>query len=126
MEQIIKKKEVLKMSRLLENLVTKAQEKGFAKVNGRKFEYGCLGILEEKYSIEIKNNIVRLNHWGTQTLEIDIDNKKVISVYGISNSDRDSINFILNEYNLPFHVHYYPSRDAFELHDEKENVIKVI
>ena len=114
------------MSRLLENLVTKAQEKGFAKVNGRKYEYGCMGILEEKYSIEIKNNIVRLKHWGTLTLEIDIDNKKVNSVYGISNSDRDSINFILNEYNLPFHVHYYPSRDAFELHDEKENVIKVV
>lgn len=114
------------MSRLLENLVTKAQEKGFAKVNGRKHEYGYVGILEEKYSIEIENNIVRLNHWGTLTLEIDIVNKKVINVYGIGVSDRDSINFILNEYNMPFHVHYYPSRDAFELHDEKDNVINVI
>lgn len=114
------------MSRLLENLVTKAQEKGFAKVNGRKSEYGYIGILEEKYSIEIENNIVRLNHWGTQTLEIDTINKKVLNVYGISNSDRDSINFILNEYNLPFHVHYYPSRDTLELHDEKDNVIKVV
>ena len=114
------------MSRQLENLVIKAQEKGFARVNGRKFEYGYIGRLEEKYSIEIKNNIVRLKHWGTETLEIDTVNKKVINVYGISNSDRDSINFILNEYNLPYHVHYYPSKEAFELHDEKENVIKVI
>ena len=116
------------MSRLLENLVTKAQEKGFAKVNGRKYEYyyGCKGILEEKYSIEIENNILRLKHWGTLTLEIDIDNKKVISVYGISNSDRYSINFILNEYDLPFHVHYYPSRDTLELHDEQDNVIMAI
>ena len=128
MEQIIKKKEVFTMSRLLENLVTKAQEKGFAEVNGRKYkyDYGCKGILKEKYSIEIENNILRLKHWGTLTLEIDIDNKKVINVYGNSSSDRYSINFILNEYNLPFHVHYYPSRDTFELHDEQDNVIMAI
>ena len=114
------------MSKQLQNLVEKAQEKGFAKVNGRQREYGYVGRLEEKYAIEIENNIVRLRHWGTQTLEIDTVNKKVLDVYGISNSDRDSVNFILNKYNMPYHTHFYPSREEFELHDNQENVIEII
>ena len=114
------------MSKQLENLLEKASVKGFARVNGRQREYGYVGRLEEKYAVEIENNIVRLRHWGTQTLEIDTVNKKVLDVYGISNSDRDSVNFILNKYNVPYHVHYYPSREAFELHDKLENVIEVI
>ena len=114
------------MSKQLQNLVEKAQEKGFARVNGRQREYGYIGKLEEKYAVEIKNNIVKLRHWGTQTLEIDTVNKKVLDVYGISNSDRDSVNFILNKFDIPYHVHYYPSRYEFELHDDNENVIEVI
>ena len=114
------------MSKQLENLLEKAQEKGFARINGRQRDYGYVGKLEEKYAIEVENNIVKLRHWGTQTLEIDIVNKKVLNAYGVSNSDRDSVNFILGKYNMPYHVHYYPSRDEFELHDDDENVIEVI
>ena len=114
------------MSKQLERLVQKAGEKGFAKVNGRQREYGYVGKLEEKYAVEIKDNIVKLRHWGTQTLEIDTVNKKVLDVYGISNSDRDSVNFMLNKYNMPYHVHYYPSRAEFELHNDNEDVIEVI
>lgn len=118
------------MSKQLENLLEKAQEKGFARINGRQREYDFghvyVGDLEEKYAIEVENNIVKLRHWGTQTLEIDTVNKKVLNVYGVSNSDRDSVNFILGEYNMPYHVHYYPSRYEFELHDDDENVIEVI
>ena len=114
------------MSKQLENLVAKAQEKGFARVNGRQRGYGYVGNLEEKYAVEIENNIVKLRHWGTQTLEIDTVNKKVLDVYGIGNSDRDSVNFILNKYNIPYHTHFYPSREEFELHDDSENVIEVI
>lgn len=119
------------MSKQLQNLVEKAQEKGFAKVNGRQREYYGFGSsweseIMEKYSVEIKNNIVKLKHWETKTLEIDIKNKKVLDVYGISNSDRDSVNFILNKFNMPYHVHFYPSREKFELHDDSENVIEVI
>ena len=118
------------MSKQLQKLVEKANIKGFAKINGRQREYDFghvyVGDLEEKYAIEIDGSIVRLRHWGTQTLEIDTVNKKVLDVYGISNSDRDSVNFILNKYNIPYHVHYYPSREAFELHDNAENVIEII
>ena len=52
--KIIKKVEN-KMSKQLENLVEKAQEKGFARVNGRQRGYGYVGKLEEKYAVEIKN-----------------------------------------------------------------------
>lgn len=114
------------MSKQLENLLEKAQEKGFARINGRQRDYGYVGKLEEKYAIEVENNIVKLRHWGIQTLEIDTVNKKVLNVYGVSNSDRDSVNFILNKYNMPYHVHYYPSVSEFELHDDDENVIEVI
>ena len=115
------------MSKQLENLLEKASVKGFARINGRKSEYGYTSPkIEEKYAIEVDGNIVRLRHWGTQTLEIDTVNKKVLDVYGISNSDRDSVNFILSKYGLPYHVHYYPSRYEFELHDDNEDVIKVI
>ena len=114
------------MSKQLQNLVEKAQEKGFARVNGRQRGYGYIGKLEEKYAVEIENEIVKLRHWGTQTLEIDIKNKKVLDVYGVSKSDRDSTNFILNKFNMPYHTHFYPSREAFELHDSNENVIEII
>ena len=114
------------MSKQLQKLVEKASVKGFARVNGRQRDYGYVGKLEEKYAVEIENEIVRLRHWGTQTLEIDTVNKKVLDVYGISNSDRDSVNFILNEFKMPYHVHYYPSRCEFELHDDNENAIEVI
>lgn len=114
------------MSKQLENLLAKAEVKGSARINGRQREYGYVGKLEEKYAIEIENNIVKLRHWGTQTLKIDTVNKKVLDVYGISNSDRDSVNFMLNKFNIPYHVHYYPSRCEFELHDDNENIIEVI
>ena len=114
------------MSKQLQKLVEKANIKGFARVNGRQRGYGYVGNLEEKYAVEIENEIVKLRHWGTQTLEINIKNKKVLDAYGIGNSDRDSVNFILSKFDMPYHVHYYPSREAFELHDSNENVIEVI
>lgn len=120
------------MSKQLENLVQKAKEKGFARINGRQREYYGFGNfweseIMEKYSVEIKDSIVKLRHWETQTLEIDTVNKKVLDVYGISNSDRDSVNFILDKFNIPYHVHYFPSREEFELHCNKtDRVIEVI
>ena len=122
----IKNKGGKKMSKQLENLLAKAEVKGSARINGRQREYGYIGKLEEKYAIEVENEIVRLRHWGTTTLVVDTVNKKVLDVYGISNSDRDSVNFILSKFNLPYHTHFYPSREEFELHDDNENVIEVI
>ena len=112
------------MSKLLENLIHKAEKTGSARVNGRMSGYGYRGDLEEKYAVEIENAIVRLRHWGTQTLEIDVVNKRILHVYGVGMSDRDGINFILNKYTMPYHVHYFPSREVFALHDEDENIIK--
>lgn len=119
------------MSKQLQNLVEKAQEKGFAKVNGRQREYYGFGShweseIMEKYAVEIKDNIVTLRHWGTQTLRINTKNKEIIEVYGESSSDRDSVNYVLRKFDMPYHVHYYPSRCEFELHDKLENVIEVI
>lgn len=116
------------MTKTLERLVEKAEVKGFAKLNGRMTEWGGYsGPLEEKYSIKIKNNLVTLKHWGTETLTINTDTKKVVNVYGQSVTDRDSVNFVLNYFNLPYHVHFFPSRDEFELHaDATDEVLKVI
>ena len=58
------------MSKQLENLVEKAQEKGFARVNGRQREYGYVGKLEEKYAVEIENNIVKLALWKDRGLTL--------------------------------------------------------
>lgn len=118
------------MSKQLENLIQKAQETGFARINGRQREYSFghvyVGDLEEKYAIEIDDGIVRLRHWGTQTLEMNTVTKKITDIYGISNSDRDSVNYLLDRFDMPYHTHYYPSRAEFELHDSNDNVIDVI
>lgn len=114
------------MSKTLENLIEKAEVKGFAKLNGRKHDYPYVGELEEKYSVEISNDTVTLKHWGTETLKIDTFNKKVLDVYGISNSDRDSVNFVLRYFHMPFHTHYFPSREEFELHSDDNEVLEVI
>lgn len=115
------------MSKTLEKLVEKAQEKGFAKINGRMRDFQYVGPLEEKYAIKVKDNTVTLRHWGTVTLKINTVTKEVIDVYGESVSDRDSVNFVLDYFNVPYHTHFYPSRSEFELHqDYTEKVITVI
>lgn len=116
------------MSKMLEKLVQKADKQGFARINGRVRDYGYVGKLEEKYAIEIdkEKSTVALRHWGTQTLKLDYKNDKILDIYGQGNSDRDSVNFILDEFDSDYHVHYYPSRYEFELHDKNNEVLKVI
>lgn len=115
------------MSKTLDKLINRAEEKGFARLNGRQRGYGYVGDLEEKYSVEIKNNTVVLNHWGTETLRIDTVNKKILYIYGESVSDRDSVNHMLYRFKMPYHVHFYPSRYEFELHrDGTDEVLKII
>ncbi|MDN6292525.1 MAG: hypothetical protein L0J35_05580 [Tetragenococcus halophilus] len=115
------------MSKTLEKLIAKAEVKGFARLNGRKHDYPHIGKLEEKYAVKIEDNTVTLGHWGTQTLKIDTRNKKVLNIYGVSNSDRDSVNYVLGKFDMPYHVHFYPSRYEFELHSDKtDEVLKVI
>lgn len=116
------------MSKMLEKLVQKADIKGLARINGRQRDYGYVGELEEKYAVTIdkEKNTVSLRHWGTQTLELDYKNDKIIDIYGQGNSDRDSVNYILNKFNSGYHVHYYPSRFDFELHDFNDKLVKTI
>ena len=114
----------------LEKLIERAERKGEATLNGRIIEYHgfgnrYVGNLEEKYAVVIDGNTVALRHWGTQTLKINTVTKEVLDIYGESVSDRDSVNYMLQAYKMPYHVHYYPSIEAFELHNDIEEVLEV-
>lgn len=102
------------MSKQLEKLIEKALYKGEAVVNGRKSYWGGnKGELEEKYAIVIEGNILKLRHWGTETLAIDTCKKKVLEWYGESNSDRDSMNYIKDKFGIEGMFRYRPSIDEF-------------
>ena len=125
------RKELIDM-RTLDKLIERAERKGEAVLNGRLVEYYGFGIepyvgdLEEKYAVVIDGDTVALRHWGTQTLKINTVTKEVLDIYGESVSDRDSVNYMLRRYNMPYHVHYYPSREEFELHNDIEKVLEVM
>lgn len=101
------------MSKQLEKLIEKALYKGEAVVNGRKSYWGGKGDLEEKYAIKIDGNILKLRHWGTETLVIDTRKKKVLEWYGESVSDRDSMNYIKDKFGIEGRFRYRPSVDEF-------------
>ena len=108
------------MSQLLNKLLSKATQSGQANVNGRiSYGYGYKGPLESKYSATIENDILTFTHWGTKTLELDIKGRTIIEYYGESVSDRDSLNDVLNYFNLSNlgRFHFYPSKDLFTLED---------
>ena len=116
------------MSVTLDKLIERASRKGEAILNGRQsYGFGQVGRLEEKYAVVIDGDTVALRHWGTQTLKINTRTKEILDVYGESVSDRDSVNYMLTRYSIPYHVHFYPSRYEFELHqDGTEKVVEVI
>ena len=98
----------------LEKLIERAERKGEATLNGRmSYGYGQVGELREKYAVKIDGNIVQLRHWGTETLVIDTAKRKVVEFYGESNSDRDSMNFMLSEFNIDGRFRYRPSIHEF-------------
>lgn len=98
----------------LERLIERAERKGEATLNGRmSYDYGQRGNLREKYAVKIDGNIVKLRHWGTETLVIDTLEKKVIEFYGEGVSDRDSMNFMLSEFGIDGEFRYRPSIDEF-------------
>ena len=102
----------------LERLIERAERKGEATLNGRmSYDYGRAGNLREKYAVTIDGNIVKLRHWGTETLVIDTLEKKVIEFYGEGVSDRDSMNFMLSEFNIDGRFRYRPSVDEFSYID---------
>ena len=50
------------MSKTLTKLIERAERTGSANLNGRKHDYNYIGPIEEKYHIEIRNNILELRH----------------------------------------------------------------
>lgn len=106
------------MSKQIEKLIEKAERNGKAVINGRKRHYpGGLGKLEEKYAIKIDGNILRLRHWGTETLVIDTAKKTVLKWYGEGISDRDSMNFVKDKFGIGGRFRYRPSADEFSYID---------
>lgn len=101
----------------IEKLLIKAQEKGEAKINGRYFYGYGKGEIEEKYAIEIFRNKLTMSHWGTQTIEIDLNMKEIDSYYGESNSDRDSLNTLVYCLGIAPNFRYLPSKDLFIYED---------
>lgn len=104
----------MKYIKTIEKLLIKAQEKGEASLNGRmSLGWGMVGNLEEKYAIEIFRNKLIMRHWGTQTIEIDLNMKEIDSYYGESNSDRDSLNTLVYCLGIAPNFRYLPSKDLF-------------
>ena len=108
----------MKRIKLIEQLYSKAKEQGHAKVNGRmRGMWGQVGELQEKYAITINNNILTMRHWGTQTIKIDLVNNNILEYYGESNSDRDSLNTLVDILGIKPNFRHFPSKFKF-IYDE--------
>ncbi|THA39261.1 hypothetical protein E5428_10250 [Histophilus somni] len=103
----------MKFIKTIENLLEKAENKGQAILNGRYYDGYRNGELEEKYAIEIDGNKLVMRHWGTQTIEIDLSINEIVSYYGESNSDRDSLNTLVYCLGIEPNFRYLPSKDLF-------------
>ena len=57
--------------------------------------------LREQWNVQLDSTSLRFRHWGTETLVLDLENKEILEWYGESNSDRDSMNFVLDYFNIP-------------------------
>lgn len=107
----------MKFIKTIETLLNKAENKGQAILNGRYFDGYGKGEIEEKYAIEIDGNKLIMRHWGTQTIEIDLNMKEIDSYYGESNSDRDSLNTLVNCLGIAPNFRYLPSKNLFIYED---------
>lgn len=116
------------MSKLLAKLIERAERTGSANLNGRKAHYSAYDNRDlcEKYHIEIDNNILEFRHWGTITLVANIETKEVIQFYGISVTDRVSLNFIANHFKLPYYFRYLPSKNEFHMLNKDTNQTIII
>lgn len=108
----------MKFIKTIETLLNKAENKGQAILNGRYRDWnGYVGEIEEKYAIEIDGNKLIMRHWGTQTIEINLRTKEIVSYYGESNSDRDSLNTLVYCLGIAPNFRYLPSKDLFIYED---------
>lgn len=69
----------------------------------------------EKYAVTIENNKLELRHWETVTLELDLYDKKITYYYGEAKSDVDSINTVLDYFNIEGKASYRPSINKFSI-----------
>ena len=103
----------MKKIKLIENLYNKALKNGQATINGRYFNGSTFGELEPKYEIYIDDTHVLLYHWGTLTLNYSKAQNMILQYYGQSNSDRDSINTLLDLLGSTERMRYFPSTGRF-------------
>ena len=113
----------------LEKLLKKAYKTGESNKNGRMMFYGYgyseKGELREQWHVIDEDGKFEIRHWGTVILAT---NKGVVkTIYGQSNSDRDALNQVFEWLNMPYHAHYYPSKDELEVHvnDSDDLVVKI-
>ena len=115
------------MIKTVVNLIEKAHSRiddngtGRAQLNGRMRGFGYIGQLEEKYAVSFNENKFHLYHWGTKTLTIDLSVGRLDEFYGESVSDRDSMNTVLEYFNLDGRFRYFPSKHEFifEIDDQQ-------
>lgn len=103
----------MKFIKTIDTLLAKAEQKGFARINGRYNDGYGLGELEEKYSIKIEDNILTMKHWGTVTAQINLHDNTLEYHYGESVSDRDSLNTLVYCLGIAPNFRYLPSKDLF-------------
>lgn len=91
-----------KTIKTVRTLIERAERKGSAVIRKRD-EYGGMGFYSETpemvevYRVENDGKHVELYHYETLTAKVDIENKKIVSVYGESRSDADSVETFLHE-----------------------------
>ena len=91
------------MTKIVENIIEKALEKGYANKNSQ---------YQARYNKD--SGTLELDHLGTMILKICnvYSDKPIIEhVYGQSKSDRDSIETIFRYFDLPYGASYKPSTD---------------
>lgn len=104
----------MKRIKLIETLYNKALKNGEATINGRmSLGWGQIGELEPKYEIYIEGDFIFLFHWGTMTLNYNKAQNMIMEYYGQSNSDRDSINTLLELLGSDERMRYFPSTGRF-------------
>lgn len=77
-------------------LVERAERKGVAIKRARQRDMWGVGDLQEVYRVENDGKHVELYHYETLTAKVDIEKKQIVSIYGESRSDADSVETFLD------------------------------
>lgn len=119
-----------KHSKTLERLLERADRTGSANLNGRPMApyWGDTQPLQEKWHIDDTGDTLTVRHWGTEILKVTYRGRSTSPyIYGESMTDRDALNQLFDYLGLFMHTHYYPSREAFEVHENgTDKVLEVM